>query len=140
MKVSEATVEGIGLAIPINLAMPVIDQLEEHGEVNRPTMGVTLLDLRSIPAQQQREMLKLPVDVTDGVVVNEVMSNSPAELAGVKQYDVIVEMDGEKIEDMVTLRKHLYNSREVGDTMQMKVYRDGQLLEIEMVLKDGNSF
>ncbi len=60
--------------------------------------------------------------------------------AGVKQYDVIVEMDGEKIEDMVSLRKHLYNSKEVGDTMQMKVYRDGQLLEIEMVLKDGNSF
>lgn len=140
MKVSEATVEGIGLAIPTNLATPIIEQLEEHGEVNRPTMGVTLLDLRSIPAQQQREMLKLPVDVTDGVVINEVMSNSPAQLAGVKQYDVIVEMDGEKIEDMVTLRKHLYNSKEVGDTMQMKVYRDGQLLEIEMVLKDGNSF
>jgi serine protease Do len=140
MKISEATVEGIGLAIPINLATPIIDQLEEYGEVNRPTMGVTLLDLRSIPAQQQREMLKLPVNVTDGVVINEVMSNSPAELADVKQYDVIVEMDGEKIGDMVSLRKHLYNSKEVGDTMQMKVYRDGQLLEIEMVLKDGNSF
>ena len=80
------------------------------------------------------------MDVTDGVVINEVMSNSPAELAGVKQYDVIVEMDGEKIEDMVSLRKHLYNAKEVGDTMQMKVYREGQLLEIEMVLKDGNSF
>lgn len=140
MKISEATVEGIGLAIPINLATPIIDQLEKHGEVNRPTMGVTLLDLRSIPAQQQREMLKLPANVTDGVVVNEVMINSPAKLAGVKQYDVIVEMDGEKIEDMVSLRKHLYNSKEVGDTMQMKVYRDGGLLEIEMVLKDGNSF
>ena len=69
---------------------------------NRPTMGVTLLDLRSIPAHQQREMLKIPTDVKDGVVVTEVMRNSSAELAGVKQYDVIVEMDGEKIEDMVT--------------------------------------
>ena len=127
MKISEATVEGIGLAIPINLAIPIIDQLEKHGEVNRPTMGVTLLDLRSIPAQQQREMLKLPVNVTDGVVINEVMSNSPAQLAGVQQYDVIVEMDGEKIEDMVSLRKHLYNAKEVGDTMQMKVYREGQI-------------
>ena len=62
MKISEATVEGIGLAIPINLAIPIIDHLEKHGEVNRPTMGVTLLDLRSIPAQQQREMLKLPAE------------------------------------------------------------------------------
>ncbi|MBO0601772.1 trypsin-like peptidase domain-containing protein [Sporosarcina sp. E16_3] len=140
MKISEATVEGIGLAIPVNLATPIIDQLEMQGKVNRPTMGVTLLDLRSIPAQQQREMLKLPANVTDGVIINEVMINSPAELAGVKQYDVIVEMDGEKIEDMVSLRKHLYTSKEVGDTMQMKVYRDGRLLEIEMVLKDGNSF
>ena len=128
------------LQFPSILQSPIIDHLEKHGEVNRPTMGVTLLDLRSIPAQQQREILKLPENVTDGVVINEVMRNSPAELAGVKQYDVIVEMDGEKIEDMVSLRKHLYNSKEVGDTMQMKVYRDGQLLEIEMVLKDGNSF
>ena len=140
MKISEATVEGIGLAIPINLAMPIIDQLEKLGEVNRPTMGVTLLDLRSIPAQQQREMLKLPESVTDGVVINDVIANSSAEIAGVKQYDVIVEMDGEKIEDMVSLRKHLYNAKNVGDTMQMKVYRQGKLLEIEMVLRDGNSF
>ncbi len=140
MKISEATVEGIGLAIPINLAAPIIDHLEKFGEVNRPTMGVTLLDLRSIPAQQQRGMLKLPESVTDGVVINEIMRNSPAEIAGVMQYDVIVEMDGEKIEDMVSLRKHLYNSKNVGDTMEMKVYREGKLIEIEMVLKDGNSF
>lgn len=59
-------------------------------------MGVTLLDLRSIPAQQQRDMLKLPATITDGVVVNEVMSKSAAEIADVMQYDVIVEMDGEK--------------------------------------------
>ncbi|MER2089195.1 MAG: trypsin-like peptidase domain-containing protein [Sporosarcina sp.] len=140
MKISEATVEGIGLAIPVNLALPIIDQLEKFGKVNRPTMGVTLLDLRSIPAEQQRDMLKLPATVTDGVVINEVMNNSAAQSAGVKQYDVIVEMDGEKIGDMVSLRKHLYNAKDVGDTMQMKVYRDGKLLEIEMVLKDGNSF
>ena len=67
-------------------------------------------------------------------------ANSPAQHAGVQQYDVIVEMDGEKIEDMVSLRKHLYNVKEVGDTMTMKVYREGQVVEIEMVLKDGNSF
>ena len=45
------------------------------------------------------------------------MRNSSAELAGVQQYDVIVEMDGEKIGDMVRLRKHLYNAKEVGDMM-----------------------
>ena len=139
MKISQETVEGIGLAIPINLASPIIEKLEQHGEVIRPTMGVTLIDLSSIPAQQQI-ILKLPNDVTEGVVVNEVVPNSPASEAGVQRYDVIVEMDGEKIEDMVGLRKHLYNVKEVGDQMTMKVYREGQLLEIEMTLENGNSF
>ncbi|MFJ7935414.1 S1C family serine protease [Sporosarcina sp. NPDC096371] len=140
MKISEATVEGIGLAIPINLAIPIIGHLETTGTVSRPTMGVSLIDLRSIPEQQQRGLLGVPEDVTDGVVITDVIINSPAQDAGVQKYDVIVEMDGEKIEDMVSLRKHLYNAKQVGDTMQMKVYREGKLLEVEMVLRDGNSF
>jgi len=140
MKISQETVEGIGLAIPINLAIPIIEKLEAHGEVSRPTMGVTLLDLSSIPSRQQQEVLKVPADVKEGVVINEILRDSPAHLAGVEQYDVIVEMDGEKIGDMVSLRKHLYNVKEVGDTMAMKVYREGKLLELEMVLQDGNTF
>lgn len=140
MKITESTVEGIGLAIPTNLAVSIIEQLETTGTVNRPTMGVTLLDLRSVPARQQQEVLKLPEDVTDGVVVTDVARNSPAQEAGVQKYDTIVEMDGEKIEDMVTLRKHLYNTKRVGDTMTMKVYREGKLLEIDMKLQSGNSF
>ncbi len=139
MKISQETVEGIGLAIPINLAIPIIEKLEKNGEVIRPTMGVTLIDLAMIPAQQQL-VLKLPANVKEGVVVNEVVSGSPAEAAGVQRYDVIVEMDGEKIEDMVGLRKHLYNVKEVGDTMTMKVYREGQLIEVEMTLESGNVF
>ena len=139
MKITEETVEGIGLAIPINLALPVIEQLEQTGEVNRPTMGVSLLDLRDIPVQQQ-SVLKLPEDVKNGVVVTEVFRNTPAQTAGVQKYDTIVEMDGEPIEDMVTLRKHLYNEKKVGDSMTMKVYREGKPVTIDMVLKDGNSF
>lgn len=139
MKISEETVEGIGLAIPINLALPIIEQLEETGEVNRPTMGVSLLDLRTIPSQQQ-DILKLPEDVKDGVVVTEVFRNTPAQTAGVEKYDTIVEMDGETITNMVELRKHLYNEKRVGDKMTMKVYRDGKPVTIDMVLKDGNSF
>lgn len=139
MKISEETVEGIGLAIPINLALPVIKQLEETGEVNRPTMGVSLLDLRNIPVKQQ-DVLNLPDSVKSGVVVTEVFKDTPAQIAGVQKYDTIVEMDGEPIEDMITLRKHLYNEKEVGDEMTMKIYREGKSIEINMVLKDGNSF
>lgn len=137
MKISQETVEGIGLAIPINLAAPIIEKIEHHGEVIRPTMGVTLIDLASIPAQQQF-VLKLPNDVKGGVVVNEILPNSPAEAAGLERYDVIVEMDDEKINDMVALRKHLYNEKDVGDRMTLKVYREGELVKLEMTLTDSS--
>jgi len=139
MKITQETVEGIGLAIPINLAAPIIEKLEEDGKVTRPTMGVTLIDLAVISSQEQRSVLKLPEKVKGGVVVNEILNNSPAQASGVQQYDVIVEMDGEKIEDMVSLRKHLYTVKEVGDTLTMKVYRAGELLEIEMILENGST-
>lgn len=139
MKISQETVEGIGLAIPINLAAPIIDKLEKYGEVIRPTMGVTLIDLTSIPTQQQF-VLKLPSEVKNGVVVNEVLSNSPASEAGLKRYDVIVEMDGEPIQNMIELRKHLYNEKEVGEKLTLKVYREDELIDLEMTLEDGTTF
>lgn len=140
MKISQETVEGIGLAIPINLAAPIIEKLESHGKVIRPTMGVTLIDLAVIPAEERRRVLQLSDEVKDGVVINEIIPNSAAQVAGVQKYDVIVEMDGEKIDDMVSLRKHLYNVKEVGDTMTMNVYRKGEFIEIKMTLEDGTTF
>ncbi|PIC63400.1 2-alkenal reductase [Sporosarcina sp. P13] len=140
MKISQETVEGIGLAIPINIALPIIEHLEETGQVNRPTMGVSLLDLQQIPIQQQQQTLNLPKDVTEGVVVTDIMLNSPAQVAGVRKYDTIVQLDDEKVTDMVTLRKYLYNKKEIGDSLKVKIYRDGKQLELEMVLKDGNTF
>lgn len=140
MKISQETVEGIGLAIPINIALPIIEHLEETGQVNRPTMGVSLLDLQQIPIHQQQQTLNLPEKVTEGVVVTDILANSPAQAAGMKRYDTIVQLDEEKVTDMVTLRKYLYNKKEIGDSLKAKVYRDGKLIDIEMVLKDGNTF
>ncbi|MGB3102503.1 MAG: trypsin-like peptidase domain-containing protein, partial [Psychrobacillus psychrotolerans] len=68
MKISESTVEGIGLAIPVNTAIPIIEDLEQNGKVNRPSMGITLIDLTNVPAVHQKETLKLPAEVTTGVV------------------------------------------------------------------------
>lgn len=140
MKITESTVEGIGLAIPINIAVPIIKDLEMTGTVQRPTMGVSLFNLEDVPSSERSRVLNLPEDIAEGVIVTQVFRNTPAEAAGVQQYDVIVEMDGKKITDMVGLRKHLYNDKRVGDTMKMKVYRDGKTIEIEMELRDGNTF
>lgn len=139
MKISQTTVEGIGLAIPINSAIPIIEDLEQNGEVQRPSMGVTLIDVEQVPSFHQQETLKLPEDITTGVVVDDVIENSPAAAAGMQQYDVIVELDGEKVENMLELRQHLYTEKEVGDSMNVKVYRQGEIVEFTLELTDNNS-
>lgn len=139
MKIAESAVEGIGLAIPINYAIPVIDDLEKAGEVIRPYMGIGLQSVNEIPAYYQQEALKLPADITHGVAVMQVQANSPAAQAGLKELDVIVEMDGEQINDTIDLRQHLYNKKKIGDTLAIKYYREGKLLETTMTLV-GDTF
>ena len=140
MKISSKAVEGIGLAIPINLALPIIDQLETTGEVSRPTMGVSLLDLQRVSAHQQQLELKLPKEVTGGVVVVEVLPNRPSALAGLKPYDVIVQLDDTEVEDMISLRRHLYTKKKVGDSMKVTLYREGKKIEVDMQLREGETF
>lgn len=137
MKIAQSSVEGLGFSIPINSAIPIIEELEQHGEVKRPAMGVSLLDLTEVPAFYQQQTLKIPEEITTGVVVTDVVRGSAAETAGVQQYDVIVEMDGKKIENAIELRKHLYNEKEVGDTLQLKVYRQGEIVELQLTLNNS---
>jgi len=137
MKIAESAVEGIGLAIPINYAIPVIEDLEQIGEVQRAYMGIELQSVNEIPSYYQQEALKLPKDINYGVAVMRVEPNSPSELAGMQELDVIVEMDGEKISDVIDLRKHLYNEKEIGETLDIKVYRNGKQVDLTMKLS-GN--
>lgn len=136
MKIAESAVEGIGLAIPINSAIPIIEDLEEHGEVQRPYMGVELQSVSDIPGYYQQEALKLPEDVTTGVAIKDVSPNSPAQKAGLKELDVIVELDGKEIVDLIDLRKHLYNEKKIGDSMEVKYYRNGKLETAELTLSE----
>ncbi|MFJ8087945.1 S1C family serine protease [Lysinibacillus sp. NPDC095746] len=139
MKIAQSSVEGLGFSIPINSAIPIIEELEKNGEMKRPTMGISLVDLTDVPSFYQQETLKLPRDVTTGVVITDVVTNSPASKAGVKQYDVIVEMDGQKIETAIDLRKHLYNHKKIGDKLTMKVYRQGKLVDLSLTLTNSDS-
>lgn len=139
MKIAESSVEGLGFSIPINSAIPIIEELERNGEMKRPTMGISLVDLTDVPAFYQQQTLKLPKDITTGVVITDVVANSPASKAGVQQYDVIVEMDGEKIETSIDLRKHLYNDKKIGDKLTMKVYRQGKLVEVTLTLTNSDT-
>ncbi|MFD1861682.1 S1C family serine protease [Planococcus chinensis] len=137
MKIAQDAVEGIGLAIPINVAIPIIEDLESKGAVERPSLGVAILDLAEVPREYQESELKLPGDVTGGIVVNEVAPGSGADKAGIRQFDVIVELDGEAVNSVQELRQHLYTETEVGDTLKAKAYRDGKLMEFEIELTES---
>ena len=136
MKIAQEAVEGIGLAIPINSAQPIIDDLEKYGEVKRPAMGVSLQDVNQISAYHQQETLKLPKDVNYGVMIRQTVPNSPAAQAGLQELDVIVALDGEKIENVIDLRKYLYNKKEINDQMKVTIYRNGKKKDITMKLTD----
>ena len=134
MKIAQQAVEGIGLSIPINYVSPIIESLEKTGKVQRPFMGVDMASVNEVPAYYQQENLKLPKEITYGAAIRGVQPDSPAEQAGLQELDVIVEMDGEEIRDVVDLRKHLYNKKKVGEEMQIKFYRNGNLEETTMIL------
>ncbi len=134
MKIAQSSVEGIGLAIPINQAMPIIEDIEQDGEVTRPYMGVSAYSLSEVPSTYWDTELNLPAEVETGVIVESVQPTTPADQAGLERYDVIVEMDGEQINDIIDLRKHLYNQKAVGDEMTVSFYRNGELQETTMTL------
>ncbi|MCG1023380.1 S1C family serine protease [Sutcliffiella horikoshii] len=134
MKIAQSRVEGIGFAIPISSVKPIIEDLEQHKEVQRPFMGVGLASLSDVPLEAQRSTLKLPEEVKNGIVVTGVETTSPADKAGLKEYDVIVKLDDQDIKDALGLRKFLYSQKNIGDKMKVSFYRDGKLQETEMTL------
>ncbi len=78
MKIAQSAVEGIGFAIPTQIALPVIEDLEKFGEVRRPQLGVAIRSLSEIPSQYWKQTLNLPDDVKGGAVVIGVTPMSSA--------------------------------------------------------------
>ncbi|RNA67991.1 S1C family serine protease [Alteribacter keqinensis] len=135
MKIAQQSVEGIGFAIPTAIAGPVIEDLEEFGEVRRPQIGVFIRSLQEIPSFHWHDTLGLPEDVTGGVYVEGTTEGSPAADAGMREGDVIVALDGEEVKDTHDLRKFLYTEKSIGDTVEVSFYRNGEEQQVEMTLE-----
>ena len=119
---SNATIEGMGFSIPSNEVVSIINQLVANGKVVRPALGIEARDLSSVSASQQSSLLKVPASVTNGVVVAGFTSTSIAKKAGLKQYDVIVAVDGNAVDSVATLHTQLYKHA-IGDTISLTYYR-----------------
>lgn len=133
MKIA-GSVEGIGFSIPSAIALPVINDLEAYGEVQRPQMGVVIRSLTEIPSFHWKETFNLPDEVKTGVILERVEPMTPADQAGLKEYDVIVELDGLPVNDTHDLRKHLFTKKKIGDELEVTYYRDGRKQTITLML------
>lgn len=119
-----ATGQGIGFAIPSNMAKSVVSQLKEKGKVVRGWLGVSVQTIT--PEMAAAFGLKEP----KGAIVSDVVAGSPAQTAGIKRGDIITAYDGKEIKRMSDLPR-LVAETPVGKTVEIKVIRDGR----EMVLK-----
>ena len=122
--------QGIGFAIPINLARHVADQLVAHGKVSRAMLGVNLADL----TPEIAEGFGIASN-TQGVVIQSVMDNSPAARAGIKRNDVIVEFDGKPVADLQKFRMRVADTPS-GRTVPVVVLRDGKRMSFNVTLDD----
>lgn len=138
MKINQAVAQGIGFAIPIDTAQPIIKELEEIGEVTRPFLGVEIYSLDEVPKTEWRNTLNLPEEVDGGVYIWNIEPLSPADQAGMKRLDVITEFAGEKVLNILELRKILYEKLAVDEEIDVVVYRDGEEVELKVKLKAQN--
>lgn len=136
MKVNQEIAQGIGFAIPIDAAKPIIAQLEETGTVHRPHMGVEIYSLEEVPQTEWEDTLNIPNDVTGGVYIWSIDRQSPAELAGLRRLDVITSFAGEEVEDIVALRKILYEEKQIGDEVEVVYYRNGRKHKTSVILEE----
>lgn len=131
MKIAADQVEGIGFAIPSNEVRVTIEQLVKHGKVERPSIGIGLLNLSDIPDSYKKE---LKTDRDTGVYVAKVSHSSELKVG-----DIITKVDSKKVDDDTDLRTYLYQNKKPGETVKLTVIRDGKAKDVSVTLKNQKS-
>lgn len=114
-----ASGQGIGFAIPVNLAKGVIDQLRQSGEVTRGWLGVGIQELSPEVAEYYG------IEAKKGVLVTEVFPGDPADLAGIELRDIIIAINGKQVESTRDLTSTVASIK-VGETTKIEVLRGGK--------------
>lgn len=125
LKLSGTGIEGIGFSIPINSTIDIYKQLISDGKVKRPYIGISGRDINAETAKQY--------NLVEGVYVVTVEDFSAAEKSGIKPYDIITEINGNKIKTMDELND-IKNKCKIGDTINLKVYRNAEYIDIQLTL------
>lgn len=130
-KIADASVDGLGFAIPIDEALPIISDLIEFGYVKgRPIVGITGENISDIYAQYY--------DIPKGFIVRNVTENGPAARAGVKVGDIVIGIEGTLIETVDEFNE-VKEGYKAGETITISVYRDGEIVDIKITLDEDKS-
>jgi serine protease Do len=124
-----AQAQGIGFAIPVNMAKEIIEDLKAKGKVTRGWLGVSVQDITEDLAKS------LKLKDRSGALVTEVFEGDPADKAGIKQGDIIIEVDGKKVKDTHELLR-LVAVLPVGKKSEIKVLREGQVKELQLTVAE----
>ena len=127
MKIASEQVEGIGFAIPSNEVKVTIEQLVKHGKIERPSIGIGLINLSDIPDSYKKE---LNTDSQSGVYVAKVDHDS-----NLKKGDIITKVDGKSVKEDTDLRTYLYENKKPGEHVKLTIIRDGKTETIDVKLK-----
>ena len=136
LKLVDEEVEGMGFAIPIEDAMNYVDTLEKGETIQRPMMGVQIIDLTN-KYVLYRYGINVDDSIESGVMLMEVSNGYPAADAGLKDGDVITEINGEKISTTSQFKYELYK-HSVGDTIEVTYIRDGKEKKTNVTLNKNS--
>ncbi len=125
LKLAGDGIEGIGFAIPINSTTEVSKQLIEHNKVIRPYVGI---EGRSLDEETAKRY-----DLVEGVYIKVVEDFGSAQKAGIRAGDVITEFDGQIVKTVEEIAE-LKNKHKIGDTIKVKIFRNGEYKDIDLVL------
>ena len=137
LKIVQDEVEGMGFAIPIEDALEYAKAIETGGEIVRPYIGISMLDLTEEYYLWQNR-ITIPEGVDEGVAVIEVVEGSPADKAGLKKGDIIVKLGQEEVSGLAEFRYELYRHN-VGDKVTVTYYRDGKQKTTSITLGKNDS-
>lgn len=128
-KIAVSGVEGIGFAIPVNTAKPILDELAHKGRVARPYLGASLMD-KDIAARYGFE-----INLHGGIYLVKVVAGSPAAKAGIRPGDIILSFNGSKVSSAMDLRSKLSECK-VGDRVDVQIWRNDQTQNVVVVLEE----
>lgn len=127
-KISATGVEGMGFSIPINEALPIVEELIKNKKVARPYIGITGVSINATDAEKYH--------LVEGVYVHAVEANSPAQIGGIKEGDVIVEVNGTKVLSVAEINV-IKNKLKLGDKITIKLYRNKEYKEVTITLAEN---